>query len=292
MLLTVAYESLIDAALVEDVGAGDLTTQATVPQGVLARAVATARAPLVVCGGDVFAAVFGRVDSDVQVTVLARDGTTVQAGAPIWQVRGEARSLLLAERVALNFAQRMSGIATATRAYVDKLPAGCRTRITDTRKTTPLLRALERYAVRVGGGHNHRDNLGSSVLIKDNHIVASGGIGEAIIAARRFAPHTTLAARRFAPHTTRIEVEVDSLAQFDEAMSAGADIIMLDNFEIDDIHEAVRRSQGRVVLEVSGGVRLERIEVLARCGVDVISVGALTHSAPAADIGLDLELLT
>jgi nicotinate-nucleotide pyrophosphorylase (carboxylating) len=281
MLLTVAYESLIDAALVEDVGAGDLTTQATVPQGVLARAVATARAPLVVCGGDVFAAVFGRVDSDVQVTVLARDGTTVQAGAPIWQVRGEARSLLLAERVALNFAQRMSGIATATRAYVDKLPAGCRTRITDTRKTTPLLRALERYAVRVGGGHNHRDNLGSSVLIKDNHIVASGGIGEAIIAARRFAPHTT-----------RIEVEVDSLAQFDEAMTAGADIIMLDNFEIDDIHEAVRRSQGRIVLEVSGGVRLERIEVLARCGVDVISVGALTHSAPSADIGLDLELLT
>jgi nicotinate-nucleotide pyrophosphorylase (carboxylating) len=281
MLLTVAYESLIDRALTEDVGAGDLTTQATVPQGVLARAVATARTPLVVCGGDVFAAVFRRVDSDVQVTVLAQDGTTVQAGAAIWQVRGEARSLLLAERVALNFAQRMSGIATSTRAYVEKLPAGCRTRITDTRKTTPLLRALERYAVRVGGGHNHRDNLGSAVLIKDNHIVASGGIGEAIVAARRFAPHTT-----------RIEVEVDSLAQFDEAMSAGADIIMLDNFEIDDIHEAVRRSQGRVVLEVSGGVRLERIEVLARCGVDVISVGALTHSAPAADIGLDLELLT
>jgi nicotinate-nucleotide pyrophosphorylase (carboxylating) len=196
-------------------------------------------------------------------------------------VEGSARSILMAERTALNFAQRMSGIATLARRYVGALPAGSRTRVTDTRKTTPGLRALERWAVRTGGAHNHRDTLGSAVLIKDNHIEAAGGIRTAIERARARAPHTS-----------KIEIEVESLAALEEALAAGADIVMLDNFTPSDVETAARRAheQGALV-EVSGGITLERIADLARAGVDVISVGALTHSAPAADISLDIERL-
>lgn len=279
MLLSTAYDELIDRALTEDLGSGDITTEATVEASARARAQAVARTPLVVCGGAVFCAVFRRIDPAIRCETALADGSRAQAGATLWSVAGPARSILMGERVALNLVQRMSGVATLTRAFVDQIPEGCCTRVADTRKTAPGMRALDRYAVRVGGGHNHRDNLSSAVLIKDNHIVAAGGIESAV---RR--------ARAFAPHTSRIEIEVDTLAQFDQALALGCEIIMLDNFAHDDMVEAVRRGRGRAILEVSGGVRLDRIRALALAGVDVISAGALTHSAPAADIGLDMEL--
>ena len=282
LILPVLLDALIDRALGEDLLGDDITTDACVAPDVRASAVAIARRPAVVCGSEVFRRVFSRVDPGISVDELAQDGHSVRAGTHLWRASGSARSLLLAERTALNFVQRMSGIATLTHAYVDALPKGSGVRITDTRKTTPGLRALERYAVRVGGGHNHRDNLGSAVLIKDNHIVAAGGISKAIARARERAPHTS-----------RIEVEVASVAELDEALAARADIIMLDNFSLPDLRAAVDRARAvlsSVILEVSGGVTLENIPALAASGVDVISVGALTHSAPAADIALDLTL--
>jgi nicotinate-nucleotide pyrophosphorylase (carboxylating) len=217
------------------------------------------------------------VDPKLEVAAIAAEGTIARAGDVLWSVRGSARSILMGERTALNFVQRMTGIATLARRYVSAVPVGARTRITDTRKTTPGLRMLERYAVRTGGAHNHRDTLGSAVLIKDNHIATAGGITRAVTRARQRAPHTS-----------KIEIEVESLVQLDEALEAGADIVMLDNFSPGDIDEAIRRSNGRALVEVSGGITLERIAVLSRAGVDVISVGALTHSAPSADIGLDI----
>jgi nicotinate-nucleotide pyrophosphorylase (carboxylating) len=184
----------------------------------------------------------------------------------------------MGERVALNLVQRMCGVATQARTYVDAVPEGCATRITDTRKTTPGLRGLERYAVRVGGAHNHRDDLGAAVLIKDNHVAACGGVRPAIERARAAAPHTA-----------KIECEVDTLAQLDEALAARADIVLLDNMPTAMVIEAVKRASGRALLEASGGITLARVAELARAGVDAISVGALTHSVPAADVGLDFE---
>ncbi len=184
----------------------------------------------------------------------------------------------MGERLALNFVQRMCAIATRARAYVDAVPSGCATRITDTRKTTPGLRAIERYAVRVGGAHNHRDNLGAGVLIKDNHVVACGSVRAAVERARAAAPHTA-----------RIECEVDTLEQLEEALAAGADIVLLDNMPTTVVVEAVKRARGRALLEASGGITLERVAELARAGVGAISVGALTHSVAAADVGLDFE---
>ena len=264
-------------ALAEDLEGGDITTEATVELEAEATANASARSEVVVCGGDVFRAVFAEVDPKLEIATLAADGAVVRPGDVLWTVRGNARSILMGERTALNFVQRMTGIATLARKYVSALPPNVTTRITDTRKTTPGLRMLERYAVRTGGAHNHRDTLGSAVLIKDNHIVAAGGIGRAVARARMRAPHTS-----------RVEVEVESLSQLDEAIAAGADIVMLDNFTPSNIDAAVARAKGRALVEVSGGITLERVAALAKAGVDVISVGALTHSAPAADIGLDI----
>ncbi len=275
-------DPVIDRALAEDLAGGDLTSEACVAEDLLATATALAKKPLVVCGGALFRRVFERVDPRTETELLVADGVLVPARTVIWRVRGNARALLAAERTALNFTQRLSGIATLARACVDALPPGSTTRITDTRKTTPGLRFLERYAVRTGGAMNHRDQLGSAVLIKDNHVVAAGGVRAAIERARRNAPYTT-----------RIEVEVDTLVQLDEAIAAGADIIMLDNFTVDDVRKAVEHVSTRPVrpiLEASGGITLERIRDLSEAGVDVISVGALTHSAPAADIALDLAL--
>jgi nicotinate-nucleotide pyrophosphorylase (carboxylating) len=232
----------------------------------------------VACGGAVFARVFERIDATLQIEVHVADGARVAAETCLWTVRGRARGILMGERVALNLVQRMCGIATQTRTYVDAIPAGSKTRITDTRKTTPGLRALERYAVRVGGGHNHRDDLGAAVLIKDNHIAACGGVRATIERARAAAPHTA-----------KIECEVDSLEQLDEALAAGADIVLLDNMSTAMVAEAVGRTRGRAILEASGGIHLARVAELARAGVDAISVGALTHSVPAADVGLDFE---
>jgi nicotinate-nucleotide pyrophosphorylase (carboxylating) len=282
-LLPTLFEAVIDRALAEDLSGGDLTSEACIDADALATADAVARAPLVVCGGEVFRRVFQRLDSSIAVEPFQPDGALVAADAPLWRVAGRARALLAGERTALNLVQRLSGTATLARRYVDAVPKGLPTRITDTRKTTPGLRALERYAVRVGGARNHRDDLGSAVLIKDNHIAAAGGVTPAV---RR--------ARDLAPHTSRIEVEVDSLAQLDEALAAGADVVLLDNFTTADVRVAVARVRAsggvRPLVEASGGITLERIPELAEAGVDLISVGALTHSAPAADIGLDFAL--
>ena len=269
-------DDLLRRALAEDLGAGDITTEACVPPSAVVTADGVARKALVVSGIPVAERVFALVDPTLRFEARAAEGARVEPGTVLWRVEGNARSILMGERVALNFIQRMCGISTATRRYVDALPAGSRTRITDTRKTTPGLRLLERYAVRRGGGHNHRNDLGSAVLIKDNHIVAAGGVREAIEAARARAPHTS-----------RIECEVDSLEQLEVALAASADIVLLDNMDTPTVEEAVRRTRGRALLEASGGITLERIPELARAGVDAISVGALTHSTPAADVGLD-----
>jgi nicotinate-nucleotide pyrophosphorylase (carboxylating) len=280
MIISAIAQSIVRRALEEDLHGGDLTTDATVDPETRAIARAVAHCNLVVCGGPVFAQVFYEIDPGLRVEMLVREGEKAAAGQTLFLVEGSARSILYAERTALNFVQRMSGVATSVARYVAAVPAGTKARIVDTRKTTPGLRALERYAVRVGGGHNHRDSLGSAVLIKDNHIEASGGITTAIQRARNHAPHTC-----------RIEIEVESLDGVREALAAGADIIMLDNFAPESIVEAVALCRARALVEVSGGISLERIASLAQTGVDVISVGALTHSVMAADIGLDIERL-
>ena len=277
MLTKSLFLPIVARALAEDLEGGDITTEATVDPTTEATAHAAARSEVVVCGGDVFRAVYAEVDPKLEVATLAADGTVARAGDVLWTVRGNARSILMGERTALNFVQRMTGIATLARRYVAAVPEGAATRIVDTRKTTPGLRMLERYAVRTGGAHNHRDMLGSAVLIKDNHIATAGGITQAVTRARKRAPHTS-----------KIEIEVESLSDLDLALAAGADIVLLDNFTPGDIDAAVARAKGKALVEVSGGITLERITVLAKAGVDVISVGALTHSAPAADIGLDI----
>lgn len=269
-------DAVIVRALEEDLGAGDVTTESCVPEEKVAIANGVARRESVACGLIVAARVFGTIDPEARFIAKVEEGAKVNAGTTLFTIEGRARALLTGERVALNLVQRMSGIATMTRRYVDALPEGSRTRVTDTRKTTPGLRLLERYAVRRGGGHNHRNDLGSAVLIKDNHIVAAGGVRTAIDRARARAPHTS-----------KIECEVDSLDQLEDALAAGADIVLLDNMDTATVEEAVRRTRGRALLEASGGITLERITELARAGVDAISVGALTHSVPAADIGLD-----
>jgi nicotinate-nucleotide pyrophosphorylase (carboxylating) len=273
-------DEIVTRALAEDLSGGDLTTDSTVLPEQRALAKAIAHDSLVVAGGEAFSRAFYLVDRGLRVECVKRDAERAEAGEVLFIVEGPARSILLGERTALNFLQRLSGVATITRRFVDALPAGSRARISDTRKTTPGLRALERLAVRAGGGHNHRNDLGAAVLIKDNHIVAAGGVRAAVERARRYAPHTS-----------RIEVEVESLAELDEALTAGAEVVMLDNFDDTLVEQAVARARGRALVEVSGRITLERIARLGALGVDVISVGALTHSAPAADIGLDLELL-
>jgi nicotinate-nucleotide pyrophosphorylase (carboxylating) len=274
----VVVDRIVDLALEEDLGAGDLTTEACIDTDALAVAHAVARKPMVVCGGPVFARVFGRVDPSLVVEAHAAEGLRVMANARLWTVSGRARSILMGERVALNFVQRLCGVASQTRAYVEAIPSGAKAGITDTRKTTPGMRALERYAVRVGGGKNHRDNLGAAVLIKDNHIAACGGVGRAVARARAAAPHTS-----------RIECEVESIVELEEAVAAGADIVLLDNMATSMLAEAVRSIGGRAILEASGGITLDRVPEIAAVGVDRISVGALTHSVAAADIGLDFE---
>lgn len=279
MIAPTLIDAIVDRALAEDLSGGDLTGEACIEESATASAEARPRKPIVSCGAEVFRRVFHRLDHRSSVEILVPDGDDAMPGTTLWRVHGPARAILAAERTALNLVQRMSGIATLTRRYVDAVPKGARTRITDTRKTTPGLRVLERYAVRMGGGVNHRNDLGSAVMIKDNHVIAAGGILRAVTRARARAPHTS-----------RIELEIDSLAQLDEAIEAGADVIMLDNFSTEDVKTAVARTEKlvpRPLLEASGGITLERITDLALAGVDVISVGALTHSAPAADIGLD-----
>lgn len=270
-------DAVVRSALAEDLAAGDVTSVATVPATALARAGLVAKQPLVLAGLDVAVRTFALVDPTVSVVLHARDGASVTAGDRIAEVTGSARSILAAERTALNFLQRLSGVATLTRAYVEA--AGGRCRIVDTRKTTPGLRTLQRYAVRCGGGFNHRNDLGSAVLIKENHIRCAGGITAAITAARATAPHTM-----------KIECEVTTLAEVREALEAGADVIMLDNMDDATVARAIATIERRALVEVSGSVRIERVRALAELGVDIISVGALTHSAPAADLSLLVDV--
>jgi nicotinate-nucleotide pyrophosphorylase (carboxylating) len=270
--------SAVAAALAEDLGlAGDITTDAIVPPEVMATGVFATRSPGVIAGLQLAEAAFRQLDPQVRIEILIADGERAPAKVVVARVSGKARALLTAERVALNFLGRLSGIATLTRQYVDAI-AGCRARIIDTRKTTPGLRAFEKYAVRAGGGMNHRVGLFDAVLIKDNHIVVAGGIGAAIEAARARAGHMV-----------KIEVEVDTLAQLAEALAHRVDAVLLDNMSPAQLREAVRLVAGRAITEASGGVNLDTVRAIAESGVDLISIGALTHSAPALDLGLDLE---
>ena len=269
-------EPVVRAALVEDFGhAGDITSAACVdPQARLSVQFA-ARQPGVIAGLDCARLAVALTDSGIRFQAVVDDGDHVTAGAVLARAEGNARAVLAAERVALNLMGRLCGVATLTAAYVAAVQ-GTSARIADTRKTTPGLRALEKYAVRCGGGVNHRFGLDDAILIKDNHVAACGGVGPALVRARAAAGHMV-----------KIEVEVDSLDQLDEALPYAPDVIMLDNFSLADLREAVRRTDGRVRLEASGGVTLETVRDIALTGVDVISVGALTHSAPALDLGLD-----
>jgi len=267
---------IVRRALEEDLGRGDITTEACVEDDRVGEASLRARQGAVFCGGAVVREVYAQLDPRVSVSQLHRDGSRVEAGTPVLTLHGPARSLLEGERVALKFCQRLSGVATLTRAYVDALPTGSKTRIADTRKTTPGMRALEREAVRAGGGHNHREDLGSAVLIKDNHIAAAGGVGAAIDRCRARAPHTS-----------RIECEVDTLEQLEIALAHRADVVLLDNFDNGMLERAIKLVAKRAIIEVSGGITLDRVSEIGKLAVDVISVGALTHSAPSVDLGLD-----
>ncbi len=263
-------------ALAEDLGiVGDITTDATVAPEAKATAVIAARNPGVVSGLDLAETSFRSLDPAVTFERLHEDGTAVAAGTAIARIAGTARALLIAERVALNFMGRMSGIATLTRAYVDAV-AGTQAAIVDTRKTTPGLRAFEKYAVRCGGGQNHRTGLFDAILIKDNHIVAAGGLSRAVAAARARAGHMV-----------KIEVEVDTLDQLREALAFDIDAVLLDNMSPPTLRKAVAIVGGKALTEASGGVNLTTVRAIAETGVDLISVGALTHSAPVLDLGLD-----
>jgi nicotinate-nucleotide pyrophosphorylase (carboxylating) len=272
------YRDIVRRALEEDVGGGDVTSEATVPLDQLARGVFIVKADCVLAGLDIAIETFRQLDPDIRVALRKRDGDRCAhpaAGEDIGEVVGDARGLLAGERTALNFLQRLSGIATRARHFVEA--AGGRITILDTRKTTPTLRVLEKYAVAVGGATNHRRGLFDAILIKDNHVRLAGGVRAAVAKAREHRADLT------------VEVEAQSLLQVDEALDAGADIVLADNLTLDDITETVRRARGRAKVEVSGGVSLERIPELALTGADSVSVGALTHSAPAVDISFEIE---
>ena len=276
MLPDLLIEPVVRMALAEDLGrAGDVTAQACIPEGARMRAVFAARKAGVLAGIDCVRLAVLAMDPGASVELKLRDGDAFVAGAVLAEVEADARAFLAAERTALNLLGRLCGIATLTRAYVEAV-VGTKARIADTRKTTPGLRALEKHAVLCGGGVNHRFGLDDAILIKDNHVAVCGGVGEAV---RR--------ARASVGHLMKVEVEVDGLDQLDEALAAGPDVVMLDNFTLPMLSEAVARTAGRITLEASGGVNLETVRGIAETGVDVISVGALTHSAPALDVGLD-----
>ncbi len=268
-------QPLIELALAEDLGTGDVTASSTIPATAVSHGIFLAKGPGVLAGLPIAAQVMHTVDPRITLRVLVEDGQPVTPGTRLALVSGPTRSLLSSERTALNFLQRMSGIATATARYVAAV-AGTGARIVDTRKTAPGHRVLDKYAVRAGGGDNHRFNLSDGVLIKDNHIAAVGGVAPAIRAARAGAPHTL-----------KIEVEADTLEMAREAVDAGADIVLLDNMTLEQMRACVAMIAGRARTEASGNVTLDRVRAIAECGVDLISIGALTHSVMALDISLD-----
>ncbi len=273
----VEMDKLFRLALIEDIGSGDVTTLCVIPAGQRGSAVVFGREPFVLSGSKPFRRIFELLDPEIRIECPFADGERIAPNIPIFRIEGPVRTLLTGERTALNFAQRLCGIASLTRKMADAIEGtGCR--LLDTRKTTPLWRGLEKEAVRHGGGANHRFGLADGVLIKDNHIAAAGSIKEAV---RR--------AREGAPHTLRIEVEVENLTELDEAISAGADIVLLDNFSLDMLRSAAAIGKGRVALEASGGVSLETVRAIAETGVDFVSCGALTHSARAIDLTMEFS---
>jgi len=282
-------EEIIDRALAEDIGKGDVTTEALIRGDQQGTGFIVAKKEGILAGTGAAKQVFHRVDPELKVEILLEDGARVKSGSKVAKVSGSIASILKAERVALNFLQRLSGIASETNRYVEAVK-GLPVRIMDTRKTTPGLRSLEKYAVKVGGGENHRMNLGEGILIKDNHLVAlrSQGLNikEIITKARQNAPQR--------PSTQRsecwVEVEVGTVSEALEAVEAGADIVMLDNMYLEDMHKAVKSIRGRALIEASGGITLDNVRAVAETGVDFISIGALTHSARALDISLELEI--
>jgi nicotinate-nucleotide pyrophosphorylase (carboxylating) len=279
VLPALMVEDAVRAALLEDWGrAGDITAQATLAPDTRARAVIAARQPGVLAGLDLTATAFRFADPSISIETLLDDGARLTPGDIAMRIEGPARGVLSAERVALNFLGHLSGVASATARFAD-LVAHTKARIVCTRKTTPGLRAFEKYAVRCGGGANHRFGLDDAILIKDNHIAVAGGVRAAIEAARAFAGHLV-----------KVEVEVDTLAQLEEALAARPDVVMLDNMAPDTLRKAVAIADGAVTLEASGGVNLDTVAAIAETGVDLISVGWITHSAPVLDLGLDIEI--
>jgi nicotinate-nucleotide pyrophosphorylase (carboxylating) len=276
-MLTPRTEHLIDLALAEDAARGDVTSRAIFPKKHRSHAIIDAKQDLVVCGLAIAVRVFQRLDRRVKAKALVKDGAKVKKGAAVMRIEGPTGSLLAAERTALNFLQRLSGIATQARRYADAL-RGTKVRILDTRKTTPGWRELEKYAVRTGGGTNHRHSLRDLVFIKDNHIAAAGSLARAVELCRKKAPRGL-----------RVEAEAKTFAEVREAVAAGADIILLDNMTPAQVRRAAAIIGGRAKVEVSGGVRYETLRAYALPGVDFISVGALTHSVPAADLSLDVR---
>ncbi|MGC6471523.1 MAG: carboxylating nicotinate-nucleotide diphosphorylase [Parvibaculales bacterium] len=272
-------EAAVRTALEEDMGrSGDLTSQAVIPAGAMAKGAIVSREQGVLAGLDLAVAAFHTMNEDIDVDTLCQDGNAVKPGDAVLTVHGPARDVLAAERVALNYLGHLSGIASQTRLYVEKT-TGTRARITCTRKTTPNLRTLQKYAVRCGGGFNHRYGLDDGILIKDNHIAVAGGVGPAVKAALAGAGHMV-----------RVEIEVDTLEQLKEAMDAGAQAVLLDNMPPETLREALAIIDGRAAAEASGNVTLETVKAIAETGVDYISVGRITHSAPCLDLGLDLEI--
>ncbi len=269
-------DQLIKLALEEDFGRGDVTSEAIFSADARVSGKIFAKEPLTLAGIDVARAVFARVDPRIRFEAAVADGTRLTVGQSVVSVQGPTRSVLAAERTALNFLQRLSGVATLTRTFVDAV-SGTRAKICDTRKTIPGFRALDKAAVKAGGGANHRADLASGILIKDNHVAAAGGVGAAVKLARAGAPHSL-----------RIEVEVTRLDQIEEAIAAGAEIVLLDNMTPELVRKAVTQISGRVIIEVSGGVNLNNVRAMAEAGPDLISIGALTHSAPAVDLSLEV----
>ena len=282
MLTRATIDRAVAAALEEDAPWGDITSEMLILSSAVARADLVAREAGIFSGGEVFAAAFRLTDPAVEVDLIVEDGERFEKGAVLATVAGPARGVLTAERIGLNFVQRMSGIATLTARYVAEV-AHTGARIADTRKTTPGLRAFERHAVVTGGGHNHRFSLSDAVMAKDNHLAVLAQKGVSVTAALQGA-----IARL--PHTTHVEVEVDRLEQIDAVLAAGVGTIMLDNFSLEDLRRGVEKVAGRAIVEASGGVSLETVRAIAETGVDVISVGALTHSARALDLALDVRV--
>lgn len=277
-LKDILYLPIVEAALREDIRSGDITSNALIPAEQTATAQMNFRVDGVVSGTQIARAAFRFLDSQANIEILHNDGERVAVGTEVMRIQANARALLTAERVALNFTQRLSAIATLTGQFVEAV-AGTKAQIADTRKTTPGLRLLEKYAVRCGGGSNHRFALDDLILIKDNHIALCGGIKEAIVRARTYAGHAI-----------KVEIECDTLAQVEEAVAAHADIILLDNMTQEELKTAVGIIDGRAVSEASGGINLQTVRAIAQSGVDIISVGGLTHSAQSLDIGLDIQI--